>query len=108
VLTVALNAVKLKEGWFDMSLVLGLLGKDKSMQKLAQSGGLGLGAKMVSSLIGGDDKEEKELKKELERERAMGRAAASQGMKKGGSVKSSASKRADGCAQRGKTRGKMV
>jgi hypothetical protein len=28
--------------------------------------------------------------------------------KSGGSVKSSASKRADGCAQRGKTRGKMV
>ena len=27
---------------------------------------------------------------------------------KGGMVKSSASKRADGCAQRGKTRGKMV
>ena len=32
----------------------------------------------------------------------------SRGMKKGGVVKSSASKRADGCAQRGKTRGKMV
>ena len=30
------------------------------------------------------------------------------GMKKGGSVKSSASKRADGIAQRGKTRGRMV
>jgi hypothetical protein len=30
------------------------------------------------------------------------------GYKKGGSVKSSASKRADGCAVRGKTRGKMV
>ena len=29
-------------------------------------------------------------------------------MKKGGQVKSSASKRADGCAQRGKTRGKIV
>ena len=29
-------------------------------------------------------------------------------MKKGGSVKSSASKRADGCAQRGKTKGRMV
>ena len=28
--------------------------------------------------------------------------------KRGGSVKSSASKRADGCAQRGKTRGRMV
>lgn len=30
------------------------------------------------------------------------------GMKAGGMVKSSASKRADGCAQRGKTKGKMV
>lgn len=29
-------------------------------------------------------------------------------MKKGGAVKSSASSRADGCAQRGKTRGKMI
>lgn len=29
-------------------------------------------------------------------------------MAKGGSVKSSASKRADGCAQRGKTKGRMV
>jgi len=29
-------------------------------------------------------------------------------MKKGGQVKSSASKRADGCATKGKTRGKMV
>ena len=31
-----------------------------------------------------------------------------EGFKKGGSVKSSASKRADGCATKGKTRGKMV
>jgi hypothetical protein len=30
------------------------------------------------------------------------------GFKKGGSVKSSASKRGDGCATKGKTRGKMV
>jgi hypothetical protein len=30
------------------------------------------------------------------------------GYAKGGSVKSSASKRADGCAQRGKTKGRMV
>lgn len=30
------------------------------------------------------------------------------GMKKGGNVSSSASKRADGCAIRGKTKGKMV
>jgi hypothetical protein len=31
-----------------------------------------------------------------------------EGMKKGGSVKSSASKRADGCAQRGKTKGRII
>ena len=30
------------------------------------------------------------------------------GMKKGGTVKSTASKRGDGCAVRGKTKGKMV
>jgi hypothetical protein len=30
------------------------------------------------------------------------------GAKKGGMVKSSASKRADGCATKGKTRGRMV
>jgi hypothetical protein len=36
-----------------------------------------------------------------------GRAAAALGMKKGGKV-SSASKRADGCCVKGKTRGKMV
>lgn len=30
------------------------------------------------------------------------------GFKRGGSVRSSASKRADGCAQRGKTKGRMV
>jgi hypothetical protein len=35
-------------------------------------------------------------------------AADQQKMKKGGMVKSSASKRADGCAQRGKTKGRMV
>lgn len=34
--------------------------------------------------------------------------ARSQEMKKGGVVKSSASKRGDGCAQRGKTKGRMV
>ncbi|MGA0983366.1 MAG: hypothetical protein ACO3ST_01560 [Burkholderiaceae bacterium] len=41
----------------------------------------------------------------------LGRAskyAESKGMKKGGSVKSSASRRADGIASRGKTRGRMI
>ena len=44
--------------------------------------------------------EEREAKDEMKRE--------TRGMKKGGMVKSSASKRADGIAMRGKTRGRMV
>ena len=36
------------------------------------------------------------------------RTEMSKGFKKGGKVKSSASKRADGCAKKGKTRGKMI
>jgi hypothetical protein len=43
----------------------------------------------------------------IRRELAEGTRIRSE-MKKGGVVKSAASKRADGCAQRGKTRGKMV
>lgn len=39
---------------------------------------------------------------------AAGRLRDSSGMKKGGMVKSSASKRADGCAVKGKTKGRMV
>jgi hypothetical protein len=47
---------------------------------------------------------------DIDREQRAARVAArgGAGMKKGGAVKSSASSRADGCAQRGKTRGKMV
>lgn len=44
---------------------------------------------------------------EEEKLRALA-AQQAMGMKKGGAVKSSASKRADGIAQRGKTRGRMV
>jgi hypothetical protein len=43
-----------------------------------------------------------------EKQRESTRGIRSKGMKKGGMVKSSASKRADGIAQRGKTRGKIV
>ena len=49
-----------------------------------------------------------EEKRRME-EQAAAEQAAAQGMKKGGKVKmSSASKRADGCATKGKTRGKIV
>lgn len=54
----------------------------------------------------------KDAYKDKERERQAGTASAgvapTAAMKKGGVVKSSASKRADGCAQRGKTRGKVI
>ena len=53
-------------------------------------------------------KDEEEEKRRME-EQAAAEQAAAQGMKKGGKVKmSSASKRADGCATKGKTRGRMV
>lgn len=45
--------------------------------------------------------------KDKQEEKEAAATPAQPGMKKGGKV-SSASKRADGCAQRGKTRGKIV
>ena len=48
-----------------------------------------------------EDKEKAERESEAEKKRE------SRGMKKGGTVKS-ASKRADGCAQRGKTKGRYI
>ena len=55
-------------------------------------------------------KEEERLAQEqAAAEQAAAEQAAAQGMKKGGKVKmSSASKRADGIATKGKTRGRMV
>jgi hypothetical protein len=63
--------------------------------------GHGLFGKNVGILpaIAKNYRDDKDKEKEAE-------AAAASGMKKGGMV--SASKRADGCVKRGKTRGKMV
>jgi len=63
--------------------------------------GFGGIAPMMIARSGYKDEEEERQAQEQER------AAAKGGMKKGGKV-SSASKRADGCATKGKTRGKMV
>jgi hypothetical protein len=52
------------------------------------------------AIFGSKDKEYVEGYKKARKEKL--------GFKKGGAVKSSASRRADGCAVRGKTRGKMV
>ena len=69
--------------------------------------GEGAFGKLVDSGVGGILPQllAEKRKKEEEEEREIRRA---KGMKKGGSVKSSASKRADGCCIKGKTRGKMV
>jgi len=47
-------------------------------------------------------------RREEENKAPTTRTEMSKGFKKGGKVKSSASKRADGCAKKGKTRGKMI
>jgi hypothetical protein len=74
---------------------------------------------IIPGMIYKDQAKDNEAEERARMEAAAAEAAAS-GMKKGGkvrakksyasggSVKSSASKRADGCAVRGKTRGKMV
>jgi hypothetical protein len=89
-----------------------------SFKDIAKSGALGAGAALVAKnpdmlrgmgLIGGavaNKLEDREEKKRREAEMAAGvqpQGAAPMPMKKGGKV-SSASKRADGCAIRGKTR----
>ena len=88
--------VKLAEGWFDMGI------KDIV-------GAFGILPRMAVKAY---DKQ-KDKADALEAENAMYKEANQAreprlvGMKKGGKV-SSASKRADGCATKGKTRGKMV
>jgi hypothetical protein len=65
--------------------------------------GLGLVGNIAANKL-----EDREEKKRREAEMAGGAPTVPQpGMKKGGKV-SSASKRADGCAVKGKTRGRMV
>ena len=77
------------------ALLSGKMGKENR--------GFGLG--LLPGLLYKDRYKDKE--EEKEEERKAQRQAATQGMKKGGMV-GSASKRADGCAQRGKTKGRMV
>jgi hypothetical protein len=76
--------------------ILPMLAGDKQVKNFAKSGMLGA----LPSMIAKDMAEEDELK-------AMQALKANQGMKKGGKV-SSASSRADGCAVKGKTKGRFV
>ena len=80
------------------ALLSGKMGKENR--------GFGLG--LIPGLLYKDQYKDKEEERQAQ-ERVAAEQAAAQGMKKGGKVKmSSASKRADGCAIKGKTRGKMV
>ena len=79
----------------DVSPLAGIATGEGMIGKLASAGGLGLLPAVISRDAQSDDEEEK-------RKKQMGAP-----MKKGGKV-SSASKRADGCAIKGKTRGTMI
>jgi hypothetical protein len=80
------------------------------LKDLANYGSFGAAVPGMSrSLKKEADKYQNEEEKRRMEEQAAAEQAAAQGMKKGGKVKmSTASKRADGVAQRGKTKGRMV
>ena len=78
---------------------------DLELKDLANFGSFGAAVPGMSRSLKKDEEEEKRRMEE----QAAAEQAAAQGMKKGGKVKmSTASKRADGIAQRGKTKGRMV
>ena len=121
--TVAQLEVKLKEGWCDMGMfkkvlnavspvasvinksgpVAKMLGMEK--KKGIKMPGRGTMGSMMASLAN-----DPKAQNALEQGKARVAPVKAAGMKKGGKVKSgsSASKRADGCAVKGKTRGRMV
>ena len=82
-----------------LSPAYGVATGEGAFGQLADKGMLGLGARMIASSA----QEKDEEKKRKAAEAGMAPSVPTPGMKKGGKV-SSASKRADGCAIRGKTR----
>jgi hypothetical protein len=99
----------------DISPAAGILTGKGMLGKLASSGLMGLLPRVIArdaQKQSAAEEEAKRLADEEKQEAAMlARAATPETpetqMKKGGKVTSSASKRGDGIAQRGKTRGKM-
>jgi hypothetical protein len=85
----------------DISPLAGVVTGKGAFGNLANSGALGLGAALVSN----KDKGQEVAEAAAAKKEAIAKKLA--GMKKGGSV-SSASKRADGCATKGKTKGRML
>jgi hypothetical protein len=119
-----LNVVKLAEGWFDMGLKMedisplaAMISGKGGMGKAMRQGFGGIAPMMIARSGYRDAEEERQAREQAAAEQAAAeQAAAEGGMKKGGKVKKmakggsvgSASKRADGIATRGKTRGRMV
>ena len=108
----------------DLSPLAGLITKEGAFGKLADSGALGIAGKFVSKHLnddkGADAAKEAALKDAANKEMAAlarqyrprqseptGGVGGYKSYKKGGKV-SSASKRADGIAVKGKTRGRIV
>jgi hypothetical protein len=92
----------------DISPLAGIVTGKGTFGNLANSGGLGGVAALIANSGNDEAKKalaEEELKKEEMQKKMQARRML--GMKKGGSV-SSASKRADGCATKGKTKGRFV
>jgi len=94
----------------DFSPLAGMLTGEGAMGKLI---GKGFGGAIPASIARNAQKaaaEEEERKRaivaEAQRQSMQGQPAQEQPMKKGGMASSSASRRGDGIAQRGKTRGK--
>jgi hypothetical protein len=89
----------------DISPLAAMISGKGGMGKAMRQGFGGIAPMMIAR--SGYENEEEERR--AQEQAAAEQAAAEGGMKKGGRVKvSSASKRADGCATKGKTRGKMV
>ena len=88
----------------DVSPLAAMISGKGGMGKAMRQGFGGIAPMMIARSGYKDEEEERRAQ-----EQAAAEQAAEGGMKKGGKVKvSSASKRADGIAQRGKTRGRMV
>ena len=88
----------------DISPLAAMISGKGGMGKAMRQGFGGIAPMMIAR--SGYENEEEERRAQ---EQAAAEQAAAQGMKKGGKVKmSTASKRADGVAQRGKTKGRMV
>ena len=87
-----------------LSPAYGLMSGQGAFGKLAESGMAGVLPSMLAQ-----DRKDRKAEEARNAAASVGVKAPTAGMKKGGKVKSSsASRRADGIAQRGKTKGRMI